>query len=132
MTVSTIQAAAESNYHIKQGTAAVQAPTVTGATADGAKSPDGPGAEPYNVDFSQQARYLMAEESQQGEGDASAIDVAIEQLKEQIKAVQEQLAKLENVEGEAAEAQKKMLAEMLGSLNSQLMELVAQKLEMMG
>lgn len=132
MTVSTIQAASESNYHIKRGSASAQNPTVTGETADGARNSDAPGDEPYNVDFSEQARFLLAEEARQGEGGASAIDVAIEQIKEQIKIVEQQLAKLKNVKGEAAEAQKKMLAEMLGTLNAQLMELVAQKLEMLG
>lgn len=129
MAISTIHPGTASAYHIKQEPASALNPIVPPATGNGA---DAPAADPYKVSLSQEAQELMAEESQEGDGNTAMIDIAIEQIKEQIKGVKEQLAQLGNVDSEAGAAQKKMLTEMLGTLNARLMDLMTQKLEAQG
>ena len=129
MATSTIHPGMASVYQMNQGATSSLNPKVNGATGNGA---DGADADPYTVELSQEAQGLMAEESQGGDGASAMIDIAIEKIKEQIKAVKEQLAQLKNADGEAAIAQKKMLNEQLATLNSRLMDLMTQKLELQG
>jgi hypothetical protein len=129
MSISTIPSGTGSAYHIKQDPASALNPIVTPATGNGADAPD---ADSYKVDLSQEAQELMAEEAQEEDGNTAMIDIAIEKIKEQIKEVMEQLAQLKNAKGEAAETQRQMLTDMLVSLLSQVMELMAKKLEMQG
>lgn len=84
------------------------------------------------VDLSSEAQELAAGEAQEEGGDTAMLDAAIEKIKEQMEAIKAQLEQLKNVDGEAVVAQKKMLNEQLAILSSQLMELMAKKLEVMG
>lgn len=90
-------------------------------------------SDPYKVDLSEEAQTLAEESKKEEENtDTGTIDAAIKKIKEQIETVKKQLAHLVNAEGEAEIVQKKMLNEMLGNLNSQLIDLMAQKLEAQG
>lgn len=76
-------------------------------------------------------RVNLSHAAQKGEssGGASAsyIDAAIEKIKEQIKALQKQLAAIEGRQDESALAMQKQLQNQIMVLNGKLMELMATK-----
>lgn len=68
-----------------------------------------------------------ATQAQGSSNQTSIIDAAIEQIKKQIEAIEAQLKKLENIDGEVALAQKRTLNEQLLTLNGKLMDLITEK-----
>jgi len=86
-------------------------------------------ADSYKVKLSPEGLKTASEDTEKDAKDTSAIDLAIEKLQEQIKAVTQQLNKLENDDSGGANSQKTMLNNMLADLNAQLISLIAKKLD---
>lgn len=85
------------------------------------------------TDFGSALRESNAEKKQQAEAAesekaTSPIDQQIERIKEQIKALQEMLAKLEGDNSEAAEQQRKLIQEQILQLSSQIAVLMDKKM----
>lgn len=109
------------------------------ATKQAPESAEKDGSKNNTIQISDEARQKLRElngakasggaSASDDKDDGDAIDKAIEQIKERIKQIQEQLKSLANDDSEAAKQMRQELLNQLAQLNGELIQLIQKKLE---